>query len=496
MPCLSRIKIKSNNPLIQKVVYAPCGTCENCRKRQKMSWSFRCYQEFIYWMNQGYNVGFLTLTYREQSLPVLPYYCFQNLGFRKPRVPCFCKDDVKDLILSFRKYFHKKYKITNIRYLVSCEYGEETHRPHMHACFIIPPELDPMEFYNYVNNYWTNKFGFIIPRMEDALKGGFHGKYYNKPFLIVENPRKAANYVSKYICKDIEWQKIENDYNLIKNKYRKRYSPFHLQSKSFGACFLNGKDDRQKLDYLLNGVRVQGEMQNRPLPPYYRNKILYRIFYVHKIRQKEVIKRVKLSKHCVIFEKKNYILVRSPQRFITDLYYRYYCEIYNKSIESIENKVTEWKNFDYISKNCTKIFPKSKLVQKVLPRYSPADIARFYRTRYAVDFRLSFDIDDVLFDEFRALSKCFVSSFSLSWMNYLGYYNEAFQNCLNEFLDRFAVYLRELEKGGFVSYRKSLNFSAIVSHLFTQAHWIDEGVPKMTDGQKLKLQRFHKGIKV
>ena len=67
--CLTPIKVKSVHYGEKVSQYIPCGTCDECRRREKSGWSFRLALELQKKLDQGWEIGFCTLTYNDEHLP-------------------------------------------------------------------------------------------------------------------------------------------------------------------------------------------------------------------------------------------------------------------------------------------------------------------------------------------------------------------------------------------------------------------------------------------
>ena len=85
----------------------PCGTCEGCRASQKRDWAVRIAHESTSWQRNC----FVTLTYDEANCP-------EKINPVHPR----------NFIKRLRHHSDRP-----IRYYITGEYGEKTHRPHYHA---------------------------------------------------------------------------------------------------------------------------------------------------------------------------------------------------------------------------------------------------------------------------------------------------------------------------------------------------------------------------
>ncbi len=85
----------------------PCGKCDECLSKRAIDWATRCSHE----ISCHEENSFLTLTYDDDNLP--------------------SSFVIKDLFKNFIKRLRKEIK-TDLRYIVSHEYGSQTQRPHHH----------------------------------------------------------------------------------------------------------------------------------------------------------------------------------------------------------------------------------------------------------------------------------------------------------------------------------------------------------------------------
>lgn len=321
--CVSlKLKIKAVNPNAPRCYRVACGNCEECRAVYKESWNFRLTAELEALMGQGWQCGFLTLTYSEYMVNRLsPYHLWDDVNglpldvsFRNmddierlkrfghttciPRFLCFNRDDVKDWIIGARQWLIRKYDckdVWRLRYIVCAEFGSHTQRPHYHALLIFPPFVDARDFYNYLKESWSSLMGHVFPRY---FEGGVDSKgFEHKPFL-VSSYANAARYVAKYTTKDIYYDEYllnelsKYGLSLSSNKRKlKGVLAFHCQSKSLGSTILERfKTDADKLNALRNGVFFAGEDKPRVLPIYLKNKLLYDNKYVYEFISPEAAK--------------------------------------------------------------------------------------------------------------------------------------------------------------------------------------------------------------
>ena len=238
----------------------PCGKCEECKKNKAAEWSLRSYFQHKECLSKGGYTYFDTLTYSNSHLP-------KHFG-----IAHFSKSDVQNCLHKLRTYLTRAgFEVKdNLKYFVTSEYGGKTHRPHYHVIFYITiPDLDVKTFWQYLNKSWT--FGFI-------------DRYANCTSRVV-NSIAAINYVSGYVQKDQEWTNVVERklarLNRIGAAARleanlKDYEPFHIQSKGYGAAFL----DFTSLDEIItNGYIIIPDRQylikNYAIPEYYKRKLFY-----------------------------------------------------------------------------------------------------------------------------------------------------------------------------------------------------------------------------
>lgn len=317
-----KLKIKAVNPNAPREYRVSCGNCEECRAVYKESWNFRLTAELEALMAQGWQCGFLTLTYSDEKmnclslrqlwddveqLPALTSWermdseqRIKRFGhdFFTPKFMCFRKQDVQEYIIDARQWLIRHYncvKEWRLRYIVCAEFGSKTHRPHYHALLIFPPFVDAHAFFDFLHSRWSLDFGHVFPRYFNGGEDGNH--YKHKPFL-VDSYAKAARYVAKYTTKDLYYDEYLAEelgkYGLSLSPQKhllKDYLAFHCQSKSLGSTILERfKTDADKLNALKNGVFFVGEDKPRVLPIYLKNKLLYDNVYQYEFISPEAAK--------------------------------------------------------------------------------------------------------------------------------------------------------------------------------------------------------------
>lgn len=94
-------------------IQLPCGRCLGCRLARAKEWALRCHHESEIQKEDGLPSSFITLTYRDESLP-------KNSNLTHEHFQKFIKS-------------YKKRTGKNCRYFMCGEYGSKNNRPHYHA---------------------------------------------------------------------------------------------------------------------------------------------------------------------------------------------------------------------------------------------------------------------------------------------------------------------------------------------------------------------------
>lgn len=300
--CLQFIKIKnrSNRNGIH-YTYVPCGKCADCRRKEQNAWRFRARTEFNALKEQGWNIGFITLTYNNENLPKIPKKCFIDEKQYK-EINCFDKKAVRNWISQIRHYCKYHYKMTNgdnIRYFITSEYGSLTHRPHYHAIIAWNPNLgcDYKTMHSLCKHFWDK--GLVGPQE-------YNGDKDCGPFEIIGDSTACLSYVCKYVSKDIDYvDKVKNIdfYENIKQyaedtperekaRAYNNCTPFHLQSISLGYEPIRQMSDDDKLNLIKNGACFIGDDKTYQIPMYIKNKIIYNNYYVVDENGKRLVRRM------------------------------------------------------------------------------------------------------------------------------------------------------------------------------------------------------------
>lgn len=263
----------------------PCGKCEECRNLHRSDWATRMQFEVHDLAKRGGHALMLLLSYNDENLPLFPYSGLEDM-------PCFNKQHVLDFLNKLKVYAHRLYGKGSFKYMICSEYGEHTRRPHYHIIIMLEPCVDWFSFCLKVHEYW--KHGFVFPKYDKNRKIFVDNS--NKPVSpLVQNPVAGGRYCTKYVTKDLYFMGQPRLAEFLKGEYyqslkrnhlydeKRVYDyclPFHLQSKSLGACILN------YIDYSSNGtiaatlnkgiLDFANPGKYLALPRYVVNKLLYK----------------------------------------------------------------------------------------------------------------------------------------------------------------------------------------------------------------------------
>lgn len=158
----------------------PCGQCIGCRLERSRQWAIRCMHE-----SQMHDFSsFVTLTYNDNTLPEdhsLDYRHFQLFMKR------------------LRKHFaHKR-----LRFYMCGEYGENTQRPHYHACLFSAFFADRRK----IGELPSGSDLYTSPTLEQLWGYG--------NVSIGDVTFESAGYVARYITKKVTGPNADQHYELM-----------------------------------------------------------------------------------------------------------------------------------------------------------------------------------------------------------------------------------------------------------------------------------------
>lgn len=304
--------------------YVRCGKCANCQDTLQKEWYFRAYYEYLDTIEHNGYMLMDCLTYAPKYVPRLSRFIRipKYLNFM-----CFDYSDIRYFFVRLRTYLSKRgFDVDEkLRYFAAAEYGtdeDKTHRPHIHILFYCTvPNLDNITLSKAVSACW--KYG-----RTDGIP--FKSKSYVDNYTIkggIASSQRACKYVSKYVMKSSEYQKVLNKrlaavmHWLYENRFHSRYkygkykfeidyfyreplidydwdsynsflssetgkkyyrdikkkiNQFHLQSLGFGASALGDLDIYELIETNVLSIPDSNKIVMRiGLPMYYKRKIFY-----------------------------------------------------------------------------------------------------------------------------------------------------------------------------------------------------------------------------
>lgn len=169
---------------VAKPLDLPCGQCIGCRLERSRRWAVRIMHE----AQMHERSSFLTLTYDEESVPGDKGLCVEH----------------------FQKFMKKlrKQSAQKLRFFHCGEYGEETGRPHYHAC------LFGEDFANDRVPYRKTARGDVLFNSPTLSRIWGHGHA-----VIGELTFESAAYVARYCLKKITGEGAEEHYGGRKPEY-------------------------------------------------------------------------------------------------------------------------------------------------------------------------------------------------------------------------------------------------------------------------------------
>lgn len=209
-------------------VQVPCGQCIGCRLERSRQWAMRCIHEASLYSDNC----FITLTYNEENLPL-----YGSLV-------------LKDYQL-FMKRLRKKFAPRKIRFFHCGEYGDETSRPHYHAC-LFNIDFPDRKLYSCRNNVklYTSEI------LSDLWPHGFA--------TVGDVTFESAAYVARYIMKKVTGENAENHYQTADiytgelNSIEKEYVTMSRRPGIGKGWYEAFKPDAYPSDYIIvNGVKMR-----------------------------------------------------------------------------------------------------------------------------------------------------------------------------------------------------------------------------------------------
>lgn len=228
---------------VDQPIDIPCGKCIGCRLEYARQWAIRCMHE----ASLHEENCFVTLTYADSNMPY---------GHT------LVKRDYQLFMKRLRHYYDRK-----IRFFACGEYGEETLRPHYHACLFgyMPRDLRPLRRNKNPKNGEESNSLYTSDSLTSIWSHGY--------VTVGEVTFESAGYCARYITKKILGDKQAESYWRVDTKsgvIHQVAPEFALMSRRPGI----GKEWIDKFGgevYRHDSVIVNGR---EVLPPdYYDNQL-------------------------------------------------------------------------------------------------------------------------------------------------------------------------------------------------------------------------------
>lgn len=298
----------------------PCGCCFECQEMKSDDYFVRAWSLWKSLDPMQWSVFFVTLTFRPEDVPSHMLYRYpEDLTFNLEDLSddeynrlvevaepvgetlCFDHSILQCFMKSYRQYYRRMYsrwhyeerefyipprvrrdgirvkgyykrtrkKVVDYvererlpHLLVTCEYGETTHRPHYHAIVFVPRLLQWQTFKAEIERFWHYGFTYDV-RLVD-MDGLTHER-------TLEN---AFKYVLKYVSKGSAWTP-----DFVKDKRlfffdlpTCAYMPRVFTTNNFGAALLP-KITAETLEHSKVSFSIGGKPKSFHLPRYYVRRL-------------------------------------------------------------------------------------------------------------------------------------------------------------------------------------------------------------------------------
>ena len=153
--------------------YVPDTDDVEYQDRRKYDWQMRIYAQMLKDSYEDYNIYFFTLTYSDRFLPKFEVsipksydYVHKQTVDKVYTFDVFSREDINRFITNLRQDLYRTFGITDMHYIICCEYGENTQRSHYHCMFAVPKSgyinggetktfVGPFTFHQLVNKHWS-----------------------------------------------------------------------------------------------------------------------------------------------------------------------------------------------------------------------------------------------------------------------------------------------------------------------------------------------------
>lgn len=229
------------------IMFLPCGQCEACRAQHARTWANRLLMELQY-HDSAY---FVTLTYDNDHVPI---------SRSREEIPHMTLDK-RDCQL-FMKKLRKAFPNDKLRYFLSGEYGDQTHRPHYHMILfglhLVNSNGEVIELERCGENEFGNPY-FRCEALNDIWQNG--------NVLLADVTWESCCYVAQYCMKKLkgEARHFYEDVNI--------QPPFVLMSRKPGIGYQWFEDHPEFVEFdKIHIATATGPRSFRP-PRYFEKQI-------------------------------------------------------------------------------------------------------------------------------------------------------------------------------------------------------------------------------
>lgn len=377
----------------------PCGKCGSCRDAFNKEWYARIYYQWLEYIDvrKGW-CYFETFTWNESTVPhKFGIRCFSNRHYRM----------FSHNLTMFLKRAGYSVKDGDVSWVMTCEYGGTTFRPHMHGLFFIDGkvDIDEKEFAALLAKAWTYTQGRVNSKEFRRIPLGFTSttqidvnRRKRPADNVVKDRLEALGYVNKYMAKDFDFEQvitkqIDSEYNGpayedLTKEDRRDFFPFHRQTNGFGLYIKDAVDWQD----LVDGRIKVPDKNNKDgfilvsVPRYIDRKV----FYIYDKKTKEYhlnedgkkMKEHRYLHNCSYVKKQFLFALNNFSSLVTQEFkdkYRLTCTsrfrscfeslLADRDLDDLAEYILTYK--DQVDISCDDYVPDAKLMR--LQKYEPSD---------------------------------------------------------------------------------------------------------------------------
>lgn len=286
----------------------PCGKCGECRQKRSDEITTRLYYEWIDCVKTSVPGFHYESPDGRVQIHEHGYAMLQTFTYNDEMVPwkhgikCFNPDHYRTFMINLRNDCKKRgflvphpsisgKMIMPIKVFWVSEFGGDTYRPHYHPIFFVRGAISPEDLEDMCRHNWC----VVDSHHKDEngqykrtslgwtdVQNPYSNKHTHPSELVIDGHVAVMNYVSQYVGKDIDFEKVlqdqknsQYDGEPITDDDYKVMKPFLRQSNGIGECI----KDMISIDDLMDGrVTIPDTRQGSKvvaLPLYIDRKVFY-----------------------------------------------------------------------------------------------------------------------------------------------------------------------------------------------------------------------------